>query len=155
MTNGILLALAAYATFSFGDACIKALGGQLSIFEIGFFSTLFAGFFLLFAKPRQERWRDFLRMQRPWLVQARALSGLGAGLLGIVAFTSIPFAEAYALIFLSPLFVTLLSVARAEGGGRRLALGDGARRVSSASSSWCGRGSARSSSATSPPSAWR
>ena len=110
MTNGIVLALAAYATFSFGDACIKALGGQLSIFEIGFFSTLFAGFFLLFARPRQERWRDFLRMQRPWLVQARALSGLGAGLLGIAAFTSIPFAEAYALIFLSPFFVTLLSV---------------------------------------------
>ena len=103
-------ALLAYATFSWGDACIKALGGQLSIFEIGFFSTLFAGFFLLFAKPRQERWRHFLRMKRPWLVQARAVSGLGAGVLGIVAFTTIPFAEAYALIFLSPLFITLLSV---------------------------------------------
>ena len=74
-----------------------------------FFSTLAAGVFLLFGRPRQERWRDFLRMRRPWLVQARAVSGLGAGLLGIVAFTSIPFAEAYALIFLSPFFIALLS----------------------------------------------
>jgi drug/metabolite transporter (DMT)-like permease len=109
VTNGILLALAAYATFSFGDACIKALGGKLSVFEIAFFSTLFATLFLLASKPRNEPWRDILRLNRPRLVLARALTGLGAGLLGIVAFTRIPFAEAYALIFLAPFFVTLLS----------------------------------------------
>jgi drug/metabolite transporter (DMT)-like permease len=109
VTNGILLGLAAYASFSFGDACIKALGGELSVFEIAFFLTLFATLFLLPSKPRDEPWRDVLRLRKPWLVRARALTGLTAGLLGIVAFTSIPFAEAYALIFLAPLFVALLS----------------------------------------------
>jgi hypothetical protein len=53
--NGVLLALTAYAAFSIGDACIKALGGRLAVFEIGFFSTLAAGVFLLFGRPRQER----------------------------------------------------------------------------------------------------
>jgi drug/metabolite transporter (DMT)-like permease len=109
LERGLLTALLAYGAFAWGDACVKTLGGKLSVFEIGFFSTFFAGIFLLFSRPRGERWRHFLKMKRPWLVQARALSGIGAGVLGVYAFTTIPFAEAYALIFLSPLLVTLLS----------------------------------------------
>jgi drug/metabolite transporter (DMT)-like permease len=110
VNNGIVLGLFAYASFSWGDAAIKALGGQLGVFEIGFFSTLFAGLFIFFAKPGGERWRDFGRMKRPWAVQARALSGITAGVLGVYAFTTIPLAEAYALIFVAPFFVTLLSI---------------------------------------------
>lgn len=110
MKNGFVLALFAYAVFSWGDGIIKGLGGGLGVFEIGFFATLFAGVFLYLTRPHDERWRDFWRMKRPWAVQARACSGIGAGVLGIYAFTTIPLAEAYALIFLSPLFVTLLSV---------------------------------------------
>lgn len=110
MTNGILLALLAYASFSWSDATIKAIGQQLSVFEVGFFSTLFAGFFVLFAKPRGERWLEFWKMGRPLAVQARAMSGIAAGMLGIYAFTTIPLAEVYSLIFMSPLFVTILSI---------------------------------------------
>nr|WP_246693054.1 MULTISPECIES: hypothetical protein [unclassified Mesorhizobium] len=51
MSNGILLALIAYASYSFSDAVIKSLGGQFTVFEIGFFSTLFAGCFLFFKSP--------------------------------------------------------------------------------------------------------
>lgn len=43
MPNGILLALIAYASYSCSDAVIKSLGGQFTVFEIGFFVTLFAG----------------------------------------------------------------------------------------------------------------
>lgn len=110
MTNGVLLALLAYATFSWGDALIKGVGGAVPVFQIAFFVTLFAAAPILFTGSTQDRWRDFWRMQRPWAVQARAVSGTTAGILGIYAFTTIPFAEAYALIFLSPLFVTLLSM---------------------------------------------
>jgi S-adenosylmethionine uptake transporter len=39
----------------------------------------------------------------------RAASGTIAGILGVVAFTTLPLAEAYALIFLTPLFITVLS----------------------------------------------
>lgn len=110
MNNGIVVALVAYATFSWSDAAIKALGGGLSVFEIGFFLTLVSGTVIFIAKPGEERWRDFWKMKRPWLVQARALCGLVASILSVVTFTSIPLAEAYALIFLAPICVTILSV---------------------------------------------
>ncbi|MER9230524.1 DMT family transporter [Mesorhizobium sp. M0622] len=109
MPNGILLALIAYASYSCSDAVVKSLGGQFNVFEIGFFSTLFAGCFLLFARPTGERWRDFWRTNRPWAVQARALAGIASGVLSVYAFTTIPLAEVYALIFLAPLFVTILA----------------------------------------------
>ncbi|RVA23858.1 DMT family transporter, partial [Mesorhizobium sp. M7D.F.Ca.US.004.03.1.1] len=109
MTNGILLALIAYASYSGSDAVVKSLGGQFTVFEIGFFTTLFAGCFLFFTRPADERWRDFWRTKRPWAVQARAWAGIASGVLSVYAFTTIPLAESYALIFLAPLCVTILS----------------------------------------------
>ncbi|KQU87532.1 hypothetical protein ASD12_08435 [Mesorhizobium sp. Root102] len=109
MTNGILLALIAYASYSGSDAVVKSLGGQFTVFEIGFFTTLFAGCFLFFTRPAGERWRDFWRTRRPWAVQARAWAGIASGVLSVYAFTTIPLAESYALIFLAPLCVTILS----------------------------------------------
>jgi drug/metabolite transporter (DMT)-like permease len=107
---GVLIALLACASFSWHDATVKSLGGQLSVFALSFLSAIFSGLtILILARPRHERWRDFWRMRHPWAVQARALTGVSAGLLGIYAFTTIPLAEAYALIFLAPLLVTILS----------------------------------------------
>lgn len=110
MSTGVLLALAAYAVYAWGDALIKSLGGQLSVFEIGFFIALFAGLFIYLFKPRDEIWRGFWKTDRPLAVHGRAISGLIGGMLGVFAFTTIPLAETYALIFVAPLFVTLLSV---------------------------------------------
>ena len=62
--RGIALGFLAYFLFSCSDANVKALGGQLPVFEIGFFSTLFAALVLLFLKTRDERWRDAIRMRR-------------------------------------------------------------------------------------------
>ncbi len=108
--RGIALGFLAYFLFSCSDANVKALGGQLPVFEIGFFSTLFAALVLLFLRPRDERWRDAILMRRPRLVALRGIAGATAGILGIYAFTTLPFAEAYALIFLSPSIATILSI---------------------------------------------
>lgn len=111
MNIGVLLGFLAYGAMAWGDAVVKAIGaGRLSVFELGLFVSLFAGIAMLFMRPTGERWRDVLTMRHPRLVLLRAVSGVSAGLLGIVAFTSIRFAEAYALIFLSPFIVTLLSI---------------------------------------------
>lgn len=110
MNSGVLLALFAYAFFAWGDGIIKGLSGSVGVFGIGFYTTLFGGFFLLFMKPRDERWRDAWRMTRPWTVHGRAIGGLLAQICGIYAFTTIPLAETYALIFVAPFFVTILSV---------------------------------------------
>ena len=106
MTNGILLALIAYASYSGSDAVVKSLGGQLTIFEIGFFITLFAGFFLFFTRPAGERWRDFWRTKRPWAVAGRPHR---RGVLSVYAFTTMRLAEVYELVFLAPVCVTILS----------------------------------------------
>ena len=60
-------------------------------------------------RPDGERWRDFWRTKS-------ALGGAGSrlgrhcsGVLSVYAFTTIPLAEVYALVFLAPLFVTILS----------------------------------------------
>jgi S-adenosylmethionine uptake transporter len=108
--KGIALGFLAYFLFSCSDANVKALGGHLPVFEIGFFSTLFAALVLLFLKPRDERWRDAVHVRRPVLVALRGIAGAAAGILGIYAFTTLPFAEAYALIFLSPSIATILSI---------------------------------------------
>ena len=110
MNNGILLALLAYAVYSWSDAAIKALGGGLTVFEIGFFVALVSSICIVLTTPKEENWLHFWRMKRPWAVQARAVSGGTAGILGVIAFTSIPLAEVYALVFLAPLFVTVLSL---------------------------------------------
>ena len=110
MYNGTLLALVAYAVYSWGDAAIKALGAGLSVFEIGFYMTLVSAVCIALTTPKDEKLLHFWRMKRPWAVQARALSGTAASVLSVIAFTTIPLAEVYALIFLAPLFVTLMSM---------------------------------------------
>ena len=110
MNNGILLALLAYAVYSWSDASIKALGGGLTVFEIGFYLALVSGICIALTTPKEEKLLHFWRMKRPWAVQARALSGSTASVLGVLAFTTIPLAEVYALVFLAPLFVTILSL---------------------------------------------
>lgn len=110
MNNGILLALLAYAVYSWSDASIKALGGGLPVFEIGFFTMLVSSICIVLTTPKGESWLHFWRMKRPGAVQARAVSGATASMFSVVAFTTIPLAEVYALVFLAPLFVTLLSL---------------------------------------------
>lgn len=110
MIVGILLAFLAYAAFAAGDALIRSLSGQLPVFEIVFFTTLFACIVVPFAKPREEGWRHALEMRQPKLVALRAASGVFAGICGVVAFTNLPLADAYALIFLLPLVVTVFSI---------------------------------------------
>jgi drug/metabolite transporter (DMT)-like permease len=110
MVKGILVGLLSYAVFACCDALIKSLGESLPVFEIGFFATLFALVGMPLARAPSERWRDLFRMHRPGMVLLRALAGTTAGILGVIAFTTLPLAEAYALIFMAPLFVTLLSI---------------------------------------------
>lgn len=110
MNPGVLLAFVAYGALACGDGLVKGLGTRLSVFEIAAFVVGFAALTTLFMRPTGERWRDVLRMRHPWLVLLRAASGLFAGLLGFFAFVTIPFAEAYALIFAAPFVVILLSI---------------------------------------------
>ncbi|WP_375452003.1 DMT family transporter [uncultured Devosia sp.] len=109
MPIGVILAFLAYASFSMGDALIKAIGPGFTVFEIAFFT---AGFSIipLALTNRHERWRDMLQMKHPYLVQMRCVTAICATACVMYAFTHIAFAEVYAIAFTTPIFVTLLSV---------------------------------------------
>jgi S-adenosylmethionine uptake transporter len=110
MLKGVALAFLTYALFSWTDAIVKGLGPELPVAEIVFFATLTQSVVILLLRPRGERWRDMFRMHHPKRVLLRTACGIAAGLLGTYAFTTIPLAEVYALIFLSPVLVPLLSL---------------------------------------------
>lgn len=110
MSVGVLLGFLAYGSFAFGDALIKSFGDSLSVFEIAFFVTLFSFLPALIVKPRGERWRDAWRLRHPVLTQIRGVLGICSMVMVTVSFTTIPLAETYALVFLTPILVTVLSV---------------------------------------------
>ncbi len=110
ITLGVLLALAAYGTYSTADALVKGLGSDLSVFQIGFFTTLFSIIPAAFTKPKTERWRDTFELANPWRMHLIGITRTVAAISGTYAFVSIPLAEAYCIIFLVPVFITILSV---------------------------------------------
>lgn len=107
---GILLAIAAYAAYAFADAIVKGLGQSVGMFEIGLFVTLFSLLPALFTKPRDEAWRDTFRFRHPWRMQFVAVFRVTASVMITYSFITIPLAEAYCIVFLIPVFITLLSV---------------------------------------------
>lgn len=110
MQTGILCGFLGYFIYACSDALIKALGTRdFSVFEIGFFVSLFALVPTLLTKEAADPWRSVLVPKRPRLVLLRAASGTIGGILSVTAFTSLKLAEAYALVFLLPVFVTVLS----------------------------------------------
>lgn len=110
MPVGVIYAVVAYSVYSCGDAIIKGFGQDLSVFEIGFFIAVFGLIPAAFAKPKGERWRDTFRLKHPFLVHLRSFTGVASAILVTVSFTTIPFAETYSLVFMMPLFITVMSV---------------------------------------------
>ena len=108
--RGVLLGLAAYAAFSFSDAFIKLLKGELPVFQLMFMGEALGLLALPFVKQPGEPWRYLVQPRHPGIYFARMASGAVNNLGAIVAFTHLSMPEAFALIFLMPIFVTLLSV---------------------------------------------
>lgn len=109
MPVGVLLAFLAFASFSMADALIKATGPAMSVFEIAFFTTSFSIIPAILTK-RGERWRDLYKLQHPRLVHLRCATAICGTACVMYAFTHIPFADVYAIGFLTPIMVTLLGV---------------------------------------------
>lgn len=110
MPVGVLYAVIAYSVYSCGDAIIKGFGQSLSVFEIGFFIAVCSLIPAAFVKPKGERWRDSFKLKHPRLVHLRSFSGVASSTLVTYAFTTIAFAETYSLVFMMPLFITVMSV---------------------------------------------
>lgn len=110
MIKGVLLGFACYAAYAISDAFVKSLHGSLPAYEAVFFGAVLMLSALPFIREPQDRWIEVFKANRPSLWWVRAISGAICNIAAVIAFTTLPMAEAFALIFLLPIFVTLLSV---------------------------------------------
>ena len=110
MFKGVLLGFMAFAAFAASDAFVKALRGSLPAYEAVFFGATVGLTALPFIKGPGDRWREVVLAQRPGLWLVRAVASATGSIAAVIAFTALPMAEAFALIFLLPIFVTILSV---------------------------------------------
>ncbi|MEG3660981.1 DMT family transporter [Celeribacter halophilus] len=107
--TGAFYALAAFAVFSTHDVVIKFLGGSYAPFQIIFFSTLFSFPLVMFMLIR-DRSEGHLRPVHPWWTLFRTLAAMCNTLAAFYAFSVLPLAQVYALIFATPLVITILSI---------------------------------------------
>ncbi|SFJ80954.1 DMT family transporter [Celeribacter neptunius] len=107
--TGAFYALAAFAVFSTHDVVIKFLGGSYAPFQIIFFSTLFSFPLVMFMLIR-DRSEGHLRPVHPWWTLFRTLSAMVNTTAAFYAFSVLPLAQVYALIFATPLVITILSI---------------------------------------------
>lgn len=107
--RGIPLLLASISLFSVSDALAKKLGETLPAVELAFlrYATFLAIALIPFAR-RGGAAR--LRSRAPGLQVLRGLGVVGSAILFIMALQHLPLADATAINFVSPAFVTVLSV---------------------------------------------
>jgi S-adenosylmethionine uptake transporter len=110
MIKGVLLGFASFAAYAISDAFVKSLHGSVPPYESVFFGALFGLLALPFIMAKGDRWHDVVTAQRPALWWVRATAGAVGNIASVTAFTLLPMAEVFTLIFLMPIFVTLLSV---------------------------------------------
>ncbi|MDO6459184.1 DMT family transporter [Granulosicoccaceae sp. 1_MG-2023] len=105
---GSAYAALSFAAFSTHDALIKTLAGY-PVFQIIFFAVLFSliPVILYLMLDRRER---SLRCKVPHLMAVRCLGILGSTLGAFYAFSVLPLAQVYALIFSAPVIITLLAI---------------------------------------------
>ncbi|MDM9628748.1 DMT family transporter [Rhizobium sp. S152] len=108
--RGVLVAFAAYAVFAFSDASIKIIDGAIPPYQIAFIGAVFGIAALPFIKAKDDSWLDIVRTQNRTLWLVRMVCGAIGAIASIIAFTELPMAEAFCLLFLLPSFVTILSV---------------------------------------------
>lgn len=108
--GGVPLAFLAYAAFAFSDASVRLLEGAFSPFQVTFTGALLGLVALPFVRTPGDRLLDVFSATRRSLWLARAIGSSISGLSSVVAFTRLPMPEAFALIFLMPMLVTLLSM---------------------------------------------
>jgi len=94
------------ASFAASDVLAKQMSGQLPAVEIAWFRY---SVLLLTLLPLVATRRIALHSARPRVQVVRGLALVGSSILYIVALPSLPVAEATALAYASPLFITILS----------------------------------------------
>lgn len=107
--KGALLALLAFAIFSTHDVVVRLLGEDYSPVQTLFFTSLLS-FPLLTLNLVGDSAERNLRPVHPWWIALRSLSMPLGGMCAFYAFTVLPLAQVYAVLFTIPLLITLMSI---------------------------------------------
>lgn len=107
--KGILYALLAFAVFATHDVIIKFLGEGYSPFQLIFFSVLLS-FPLVTMLLMRDAKPGHLRPVHPWWIALRTAAGVVTGTSVFYAFSVLPLAQTYSILFASPLLITLLAI---------------------------------------------
>lgn len=104
-----LFSLLAFAIFAAHDVVIKLLGATYSPFQIVFFAGLF-GFPLVTITLLRDHTVDTLLPKHPWWLLARTLATVVTGAGAFYAFSVLPLAQVYAIVFATPLLITIFAI---------------------------------------------
>ncbi len=107
--RGLGFAFLGFAVFASHDALIKVLGGTYSVMQIIFFATLFS-FVPMAVTILTDRTTGNFLPHHPWLVLLRSALMVTSMVCAFYAFSVLPLAEVYSLLFAFPLIVTVLSI---------------------------------------------
>jgi len=107
--QGVSLALLGFALYATHDVFVKHLGGFYSPFQILFFAVLFS-FPLVTLYALKNPRTGSLWPHHPFLMLLRVLAISITGFCAFFAFSILPLPQTYALLFLTPILITLLSI---------------------------------------------
>lgn len=106
---GILFIVGGILAISINDMLIKELSGEYPLHELIFFRSAIGLIFSAFFVHMEGGWH-ILRTKKPFLHAVRGMLIVIANMSYFVALAAIPLADATALFFAAPLFITLLSI---------------------------------------------
>ena len=107
--KGAALALTAFGIFATHDVVVKFLGGQYTAFQVVFFSVLM-GFPLVSIMLIGDRADGNLRPRHLGWSIVRTVAAVITGVCAFYAFATLPLAQTYAILFASPLLITVMSI---------------------------------------------
>lgn len=107
--RGALLALCAFAIFACHDVIVKLLGGFYSPIQIVFFSVL-VGFPFVTLMLIRDGQPGTLRPRHLWWSALRTGAAVVTGFCAFYAFSVLPLAQTYAILFAAPLLITVLAI---------------------------------------------
>jgi drug/metabolite transporter (DMT)-like permease len=108
-TQGALFALCAFGVYSTHDVIVKLLGGVYSPIQVVFFANLF-GFPIVTLMLMRDRSDGNLRPRHPYWTALRTAATVVSTACVFYAFSVLPMAQTYALIFAAPLLITVLAI---------------------------------------------
>ncbi|WP_339113792.1 DMT family transporter [Thioclava sp. GXIMD2076] len=107
--KGALYGLLAMAIYASHDAIVKGLGGKFSAIQIVFVAALLSFPIISFIMLSDKK-AGHLRPLYPGWVVLRSVCMIVAGVAAFYAFSTLPLAQVYPILFATPLLVTILSI---------------------------------------------